>query len=64
MCAYYGQVVFHGGYNNNKNFYLWDIWQNKAAVIGCFKGYLKGLENGRFISIEKNGFKIISPFDE
>lgn len=64
MSAYQGQVLYYGGYNNNEKFYLWNIWQQQAVLIGEYSGgHIRGIGDGKFISVEKNGFKIIDPLD-
>ncbi|MFT3993962.1 MAG: hypothetical protein QM660_06615 [Dysgonomonas sp.] len=64
MSAYQGQALFYGGYNKNQKFYLWNIWQQQAILIGEYSGgRIRGIGDGKFISVEKNGFKIINPLD-
>ncbi len=64
MVCKYGQVIFHGTYSDKKSFFLWDIWQKKVKKIGVYSARLRGIENGKFLSVGKNGFTIIDPLDE
>ena len=59
-----GQVVFHGTYKDKQSFFLWDILQEKVTKFGNYSAILRGLENGKFLSVNKSGFTIINPFDE
>lgn len=59
-----GQVILHGTYKNKENFFLWNIAGKEVTKFGTFKGGLKGLEEGKFMTLKSNGFSIISPLEE
>ncbi|MEI3800688.1 MULTISPECIES: hypothetical protein [unclassified Chitinophaga] len=59
-----GQVILHGTYKNKTNFFLWNIAGKEVTKFGTFDGRLKGLEEGKFMTLKSNGFSIINPLEE
>jgi hypothetical protein len=59
-----GQVILHGTYKNREHFFLWNIAGKEVTKFGTFNGGLKGLEEGKFMTLKSNGFSIINPLEE
>ena len=52
-------VIFHSPYDDKRGIYKWKIGDKKADKIGEYSEGLRGLKNGRFISIGQKGFTIL-----
>ena len=52
-------VIFYSPYNDKRGIYRWRPGDKKAEKIGEYSEGLRGLKNGRFISVGQKGFTII-----
>jgi hypothetical protein len=52
-------IMFHSPYDDKRGIYKWKIGDKKADKIGEYSEGLRGLKNGRFISIGQKGFTIL-----
>jgi hypothetical protein len=56
-----GTVFFHRPYRDEGSIFEWKIGSQSAENIGFFSGSLRGLDDGKFLSVDPNGFVIVSP---
>jgi hypothetical protein len=54
-------VFFHRPYRDEGSILAWKIGTESAEHIGGFSRPLRGLNDGKFLSVESNGFVIVSP---
>ena len=54
-------VYFHRPYKDEHGIYEWHIGDEAANRIGNHAGRLRGMRQGRFLGVEKAGYRIISP---
>ncbi len=52
-------IIFHSPYDDNRGIYRWRLGDNKIQRFGEYGQSLRGLENGRFLSVTNEGFTII-----
>jgi hypothetical protein len=55
------RVYFHSPYRDEAGIYEWRIGSESADKIGSYSGPLRALRSGRFLSIEKSGYTVLSP---
>lgn len=52
-------VIFHSPYDDKRGIYKWKTGDKNADRVGEYSEGLRGLKNGRFISIGEKGFTIL-----
>lgn len=52
-------IIFHSPYKDKGGFFRWKIGAKEVEKIGRFPGKLRGLKNGRFLSMGEKEFTII-----
>lgn len=52
-------ILFHSPYEDKRGIYKWRIGDKAAERIGEYSEGLRGLENGRFVSLGQKGFTIV-----
>jgi hypothetical protein len=54
-------VFFHGPYRDDEGIYEWQIGSDLAKRIGSYSGSLRGIRNGMFLAVERDGYTLLSP---